>query len=337
MAMFSLQNLTRALIGITIFISIGITFAFVLLLESKALIFSYATEQATKAEAPAPFPVSVDKGAKTIIEIPQVDTFFSDSLAQAPSSRYNWWNKIAAFFADDTWYQNLASPVGRIIVIWPGNRKEEVIKHISEVMHWTETERTEFISLFETDTATLPEGTYFPGHYVTHRYARPHEVQELITSSFEEQVLDRYTKEVAAKVPFNDALIIASLIEREASDFTNMREVSGVIWNRLFIDMPLQLDASLQYIKGSNPEQSKWWPAVVPADKFLDSPFNTYKHAGLPPTPIANPSIEAIIAALNPIQTDCIFYFHTRSGAYHCSPTYEEHVQKLRALYGRGS
>lgn len=335
--MFSWQNFARALVGITIFISIGVTFIFVLLLESKTVIFSYATEQITKAEAPTPFPVSVDKEAKTIIEIPQVDTFFTDSLAQAPSSRHNWWNKVAAFFADETWYQNLASPVGRIVVIWPGNRKEEVIKHVSDVMHWTETERTEFSNLLETNATILPEGTYLPGHYVTHRYAQPHEIQELIASSFEKQVLDRYTKEVDAKVPFRDALIIASLIEREASDFTNMREVSGVIWNRLFIDMPLQLDASLQYIKGSSPQQSKWWPVVVPADKYLDSPFNTYKHAGLPPAPIANPSVEAILAALNPIQTDCIFYFHTRNGAYHCSATYEEHVQKLRALYGRGS
>jgi UPF0755 protein len=116
-----------------------------------------------------------------------------------------------------------------------------------------------------------------------------------------------------------------------------MREVSGVIWNRLFIDMPLQLDATLQYVRGSRPSEQRWWPAVKPADKFLSSPYNTYEHDGLPPGPIANVSPEAILAALNPAITDCLYYFHTAQGGYHCSESYEQHVQKLQALYGRGS
>lgn len=337
MPMFSWQTFARTLVGVTIFLSIGTTFAFVLLIQSKTHIYEYATKQVIKETTLAPFPVSVDKQSKTIIDMPSVDSFFIDTLAQAPSSRHNWWNKVAAFFADETWYQNLASPVGRIVVIWPGNRKEEVVKHVGDVLHWSEAERIAFTKHFETEASYLEEGVYFPGHYVTHRHAKPHEMQTLISASFKEQVLDRYTPEVSAKVPFSDALIIASLIEREASDFTNMREVSGVIWNRLFIDMPLQLDASLQYIKGSSPQQSKWWPAVPPADKFQDSPFNTYKYKGLPPAPIANPSVEAILAALNPIPTDCLFYFHAKNSTYHCSENYEEHVQKLRSVYGRGS
>ena len=73
------------------------------------------------------------------------------------------------------------------------------------------------------------------------------------------------------QVPLNDALIIASLLEREASDFNNMREVSGVIWNRLFKNMPLQLDATLQYVRGSSRYEAKWWPAIKPADKYIKS------------------------------------------------------------------
>jgi UPF0755 protein len=100
--------------------------------------------------------------------------------------------------------------------------------------------------------------------------------------------------------------------------------------------MPLQLDATLQYVKASNPNEATWWPAVRPNDKFLESPYNTYQYKGLPPQPIANPSTEAVLAALNPTTTDCFYYFHGPDAQYYCSVTYEEHVNKLRVVYGQG-
>ena len=66
-----------------------------------------------------------------------------------------------------------------------------------------------------------------------------------------------------------------------------------------------------------------------PDDKYIESPFNTYSNKGLPPSPIANPSTDAIIAALNPKKTDCMYYFHDRKANFHCSVTYEEHVALL--------
>jgi UPF0755 protein len=141
---------------------------------------------------------------------------------------------------------------------------------------------------------------------------------------------------VESQVPISDALVIASLLEREAYDFADMRYISGVIWNRLFINMPLQLDATLQYVRGSQPYETKWWPRVVPADKFIASPFNTYEEIGLPPYPIANPSLEAVVAALNPRQTDCYFYFHDQDGNFYCTPDYEAHVALLKEIYGQG-
>jgi UPF0755 protein len=191
--------------------------------------------------------------------------------------------------------------------------------------------------LIDSKEPILKEGKYFPGQYVTHRHATPEEMHNIISTEFTKEILNRYTEEVETVIPLDQALIIASLIEREASDFNNMREVSGVIWNRLFIDMPLQLDATLQYARGSNNQEVKWWPAPVPRDKFIDSPFNTYQNSGLPPSPIANPSAEAILAALNPVITDCLYYFHRNNGEYHCSTTYEDHVSKLRGFYGQGS
>lgn len=325
-----------AVVGILLF-AIAVTLGIGLLLQSKQHIFSHSLEHPAEDPAPEPFPVGVDAYTEKIIEDPTVEQFYRETLARAPRSSDRWWNQVAALFASHAWYQNLASPVSRIIVVWPGERKEQVTKNVGDVLRWDESDRQAFQTLTEESLPPLSEGTLFPGQYVAHRSATPAEIHELIQASFQSEILDRYTPAVTERVPLQDTLIIASLIEREASDFTNMREVSGVIWNRLFIDMPLQLDATLQYVRGSNPYENSWWPIVHPRDKFLSSPFNTYENVGLPPMPIANPSIEAVVAALNPVQTDCLYYFHAEDRSYHCSATYEEHVDKLKARYGRGS
>jgi cell division protein YceG involved in septum cleavage len=314
----------------------GIFGALLFMLQSQILVFE-SVRSTPNETAQTPFPVSVDPSTKTINSNDAVvNQFYSETLARNPQSENRWYNQVASVMSDRDWYQNLASPVSRIVVIWPGDRKEEVASHIGKILRWSREEREEFISLLTNSEPALAEGKFFPGQYVTHRYATPQEVYQLVHDSFTSEILNRYTEDVAERVPLEDALIIASLIEREASDFNNMREVSGVIWNRLFIDMPLQLDATLQYIRGSYAYEPVWWPVPRPQDKFLSSPFNTYQNEGLPPTPIANPSSEAVLAALNPIETDCLFYFHRNNGEYHCSATYNEHVSKLRGFYGRG-
>ncbi len=167
------------------------------------------------------------------------------------------------------------------------------------------------------------------------RKAAPDVVIPLITDRFKNEVLSRYGSDVEDIVPLNEALTIASLLEREAYDFEDMRLIAGVIWNRLFIDMNLQIDATLQYAKGSEPTEP-WWPRVVPSDKYIASVYNNYKNSGLPPAPIANPSLDSILAALNPRKTDCMYYFHDRHAGFHCAKTYAEHVTLLKQYYGQG-
>lgn len=328
------MRLTLALALILAIISSSV---FILLLESKTHIFAWATEKLSNRERPEPFPVSVNFYTQRIDNKTQVDEFFSEYLAQSPNSTNHWWNKVAAKFSTKEWYQNLASPVGRIVVIWPGERKEEIIGTVSKILDWDQSEQREFQMLMDSSSPIIPDGKYFPGQYVIHEDAKPIEVKNLIYSSFEREILNRYTSDVSDKVPLEKALIIASLLEREASDFDNMREISGVIWNRIFIDMPLQLDATLQYVRGSKTYEAKWWPIVNPQDKYIESPYNTYQNKNLPPAPISNPSTEAVLAALNPSVTDCLYYFHTSAGDYLCSADYKEHVSKLQKIYGRGS
>jgi cell division protein YceG involved in septum cleavage len=307
-----------------------------LLLESKQHVFSEQTKTTITAPAQNPFPVGVDPIAKIITENQYVNTFAYDTLAIAPTRQGFWRERLVAFFFQREWYQNLASPVSRIVVIWPGERKEEITGHIGDILRWNDIDRATFMQELIAVEPVLNEGKFYPGQYVAHRGARPEEVAAMIKERFTEEILDRYTKEVEAQVPLEDALVIASLLEREASDFENMREVSGVIWNRLFINMPLQLDATLQYARGSAVRSVGWWPVPRPADKFIASPFNTYANKGLPPAAIANPTAAAVLAALNPINTDCIYYFHANNGDYFCSVTYEEHVDKLIKHFGQG-
>ncbi len=305
-------------------------------LELKRQDYNMADHMPTEAEV-APFPVGVNPQTETITELGNIEVYQIDTELLLASSDSPIRKAMSDMLYQFAWYQQLAAPMSRVLVIWPGERKEEIVDNFGDILGWDAAERTRFeISVTESVNTTIAEGIFPPGRYVVTYNATPEAVAQLLTDRLEGELLARYSEEVAAQVPLEDALKIASLIEREAHDFTDMRYISGVIWNRLFIEMPLQLDASLQYAKGSNPYEAYWWPKVVPQDKFIESPYNTYQNEGLPPGPIANPSLSAVLAALNPRMTDCMFYFHEDDGTFHCSVTYEEHVAKLKKLYGQG-
>jgi len=325
--------LKRLLLFGLLAICTGLAVAALVLLYSQSQSYQLASSKPTVVE---PFPIGVNPQTATIVEQTGVEAFYDEYLAQADFQSHSWWSRVTSVFQTSNTFQMLASPVSRIIVVWPGERTEEVTQNIGDVLHWDAHQRATFSDYMHDNTFGFEQGTIPPGQYITHHYATPKDIMIVLQREFADSVTNRYTAQIEETLPLSEALIIASLIEREASDFQNMREISGVIWNRLFIDMKLQLDASLQYVKAKNPYEPNWWPAVRPQDKFLDSDFNTYQNAGLPPAPIANPSVEAIVAALNPVVTDCLYYFHSRSREYYCSETYPEHVAKLNEVYGLG-
>jgi cell division protein YceG involved in septum cleavage len=328
----------RGLYGLVLVCCFVVAGGLAFLLHVKEFSFNQVEEENTVTEIDSgPFPVSVDAFNRTIVQKDLLQTYASESLAyETRGTNDTLFGKVVAMFSHKEWYQNLASPVSRVLVIWPGERREEVAKEFGDILGWNSAERKTFLELISSSAPELAEGKYYPGKYVVPKDANPEDVVVLIQTKFTSDILSRYTPEVESKVPLKDALTVASLLEREASDFENMREISGVIWNRLFTDMPLQLDATLQYAKANKANEKSWWPVPKPADKYIKSPFNTYSNKGLPPTPIANPSSAAVLAALNPIPTDCVYYFHDKKSNYHCSVTYEEHVRKLKQMYGRG-
>jgi len=133
--------------------------------------------------------------------------------------------------------------------------------------------------------------------------------------------LDNYADKVnsLANHPDYRALTIASLVQAEVKDPADQAKVADIIDRRLARGMPLQLDSTVNYVTGKNDA------AVSLDDRNTPSPWNTYLHVGLPPTPIDNPGLEAIRAALAPTTNPYLYFLTTPDGAVIYSRTLEEH------------
>jgi UPF0755 protein len=175
---------------------------------------------------------------------------------------------------------------------------------------------------FLSDKTTL-EGFLFPKTYdITVEYTAQNIIEMLITQyQLETQPLD-WSYATDNNFSNYDILKIASLIEREAYIPDERPLISAVIYNRLKIDMLLQIDATVRYAL------DKWDGIVTYDDLEVDSPYNTYKYTGLTPTPICNPGLAAIKAALAPAAVDYLFYVvvDEETHQHEFSKTFQEHV-----------
>lgn len=205
------------------------------------------------------------------------------------------------------------------IKVVEGMRKEEIADTFSKTLGWSYHDTQTFL-------AENPEGYIFPTTYDIPAKSNPNQVSTAILTTFTEQVVEKQEKLKTKEIDTDTAIKIASIIEREAYGKKDMNIISGIIWNRLKKNMRLEMDATLQYAKGST---TQWWPTVQSIDKNIDSPFNTYMHAGLPPTAIASPSADAIDAALHPAKTKALFYIHDRLGYIHTADTYSQHLANI--------
>lgn len=288
------------------------------------------------------FPVTVNPASKTITTDPQVEALLATAPSQLPASVglvRKVFEKLALAIASLPVYQQVAGVAGApslFVEIPAGYRQEQVARSFGVELGWTPKERTQFMASAKELEPKLPQGSTVPGIYFASVH-EPAQVADLVHERFKAEILSKYSSTTEAQVPLEQALTIASLIEKEAGGWDDMRLISGIIWNRLFAGMKLQIDATLQYAEANQKAGvGGWWPSVEPKDKYIKSAYNTYQKAGLPPSPIANPSVAAVLAALNPKKTDCLFYFHNARGEFFCSPTYAGHVKLLKQEYGRG-
>ena len=135
-------------------------------------------------------------------------------------------------------------------------------------------------------------------------------------------VLEKYQSEIdASEYNMQQIMTIASLVEKEGMTTEDRRLIAGVFYNRLKEGMAIQSDISVLYALGTHKE------LVTFEDLEVDSPYNLYKNTGLSPGPLNNPSEDAIAAALNPTESDYIyFYANIKTGEVFYTNSYDQHL-----------
>ncbi|HDQ16627.1 MAG TPA: endolytic transglycosylase MltG [Candidatus Vogelbacteria bacterium] len=176
--------------------------------------------------------------------------------------------------------------------------------------------KEEFISLTEGK-----EGFLFPDTYFFFPQATSEDIIKAMEDNFERQTIELKEETLRQGKNWREIVIIASLIELEASQAEARRMISDIIWRRLKINMPLQIDAVFPYIMGKNTFE------LTLEDLQYDSPYNTYRYRGLPPGAIANPSLDSLEATLYPIPNEYWYYLSDKEGNMHYTITHDEHLK----------
>lgn len=188
--------------------------------------------------------------------------------------------------------------------------------------------------------ASLPpgvglEGYLFPGVYTVEPETDAAALVRLMLENFDRLVGPALRQGFGAQgLSLREALILASIIEKEATLAEEKPLMAAVFLNRLRAGMPLQADPTVQYALGYNEAAGTWWKSPLDAaDLAVDSPYNTYKVGGLPPGPISNPGLSSLQAIANPAAVDYLFFVldcaAATPGQHAFSVTYEEHVANV--------
>lgn len=189
------------------------------------------------------------------------------------------------------------------------------------------------------DNAQVVEGYLFPDTYQLAMTSTPKQILERLTSNYKKRTIDLS--------PSFEQLVIASIVEREALFDEDRAMIAGVYFNRLRDGIKLDADPTVQYGKATlenykcvadNPEVQEiddclnvdWWPEITRADYGkVDSKYNTYLYAGLPPSPISNPGLASIEAAVEPANHDYYYFVTDHDGHAHFARTFAEHQSNI--------
>ncbi|GGU98120.1 hypothetical protein GCM10010495_06030 [Kitasatospora herbaricolor] len=184
-----------------------------------------------------------------------------------------------------------------------------------------------------------PEGYLFPATYSVTGDTKPIDLLKQMVQQAGKDFASEDVETVAAtmgQTPYG-VLTVASLVQGEADNSEDMAKVARVIYNRLAQKMPLQLDSTINYALGRSTLDT------TVTDTKLDSPYNTYLHQGLPPTPISNPGRQAIRAAAEPAAGDWLYFVTVKPGDTRFTDSLEQHGRNvaefnaLRAAQGSPS
>lgn len=169
------------------------------------------------------------------------------------------------------------------------------------------------------------EGYLFPDTYFFLKNDTPEKVIEKMLGNLERKITPELRQEVERQGrTIHEVLTLASILEEEAHRGEDRKIIAGILWKRLKKGMLLQVDATLTYVTG------RASLSLTDADLAKKSPYNTYRHKGLPLGPISNPGLDSINAALHPEETPYWFYLSDRAGKIYYAKTHEGHIANKR-------
>ena len=173
------------------------------------------------------------------------------------------------------------------------------------------------------------EGFAYPSTYYLSPGSAEKEILAIMVKEFDTQLTEDIRQKAKDKnMNIRDLVNLASLVEKEAVFPEERPVIAGVFLKRLQIQMPLQSDTTIQYILGVQKKE------ISIADTKIDSAYNTYLYAELPPGPIASPSISTINAVLDPKQTNYLYFVADLEGHHHFTETYQDHLKEIERIHG---
>ena len=168
------------------------------------------------------------------------------------------------------------------------------------------------------------EGYLYPATYPFYVEKPPlDEIIHTMISSMNTVVLEYKAGYEERDMTVHQFVTFASLLEEEATASTDRETIASVFYNRLKIDMPLQTDPTVIYSLGEHKNRVSY------EDLEVENPYNTYKHPGLTPGPIAAPGKSSLEAAISPSDTDYLYFLADKDGNNHFAKTYEEHLSNV--------
>ena len=178
------------------------------------------------------------------------------------------------------------------------------------------------------------EGYLFPSTYVISRVATSADVVRQMLHRFDEQLSTELRAEIAASGrSLHLLLTIASIVEREAVLPDERPVIASVFWNRIDIGLPLQADPTVQYALAQDPASvavyGHWKSPLTTDDLTVSSAWNTYDSDRVPPTPIASPGLDSILAALRPAETAFFYFVASGDGGHLFAETFEQHSDNV--------
>ncbi len=233
---------------------------------------------------------------------------------------------------------------GVAITIRPGWRAEQIADYLA-TMNLPQFDKADFLDLVQEGGANFAflqdrprgaspglEGYLFPETYqVLQGITAPQLINRLLAEFDQRVTPDMRAQATNQGLTLQEAITLASIVERETVKPEEAPLIASVYLNRIRAKTYLNADPTVQYAIGFVPETKQWWKTPVTLEEYqkVISPYNTYLNPGLPPGPIAEPSMNSILAVLNPAQTDFFYFLATGDGGHVFARTLEEQNANL--------